>query len=151
MEKKRISKFKAYVVVMLLIIVALLIIRTPETVEAKQKTKNLTNYELMKQTVRKHYPGKKIRLINGDGWEDKTWKVILSRKNKNYVVVEKCTSIGNGTKHGWRKTKDGNKYIIGYNKKVPKGKKVVSYIIWNPYTDYCDDVTYVVDNKKVRG
>lgn len=150
MERKPRSKFKTYVIVMLLIITASLFV-SERNVAAKTKTDTATtDYKLMKKTVRQHYPGKKIKIVDGNGNEDKYWNVILHRKNKDYVVVEKVVSKGNGTRHGWYTTKDGNKYIIGYNKKVPKGKRVTSYVIWNPKTSYCDDVTYVVDNGKVR-
>lgn len=151
MERKPKCKFKTYVTVMLLLIVALLFFtERTETVEAKAKSEKTTDYQLMKKTVHKHYPGKKIKIIDGNGSEEKYWNVVLHRKNKSYVVVEKVVSVGNGTRHGWYTTKDGNRYIIGYNKKVPKGKRITSYVIWNPKTNYCDDVTYVVDNGKVR-
>lgn len=125
--------------------------KRPEIVSVAKETKEkTTDYQLMKKTVRKHYPGKKIKIVDGNGSEEKYWSVVLKRKNKKYVVVEKVVSTGNGTKHGWYKTADGNRYIIGYNRKVPKGKKVTSYVIWNPENNECDDVTYVVDNGKVR-
>ena len=39
---------------------------------------------------------------------------------------------------------------IKYNKKVKKGKRVISYCIYSPYNNYCDGVDFVVDNKMVR-
>ena len=133
-------------ILLTLLILAAFLIPMSENANAKSKT----DYQLMKQTVKENYGNKKIKLINGNGDEDAYWNVILHRKNKKYVVVEKVISKGNGTKHGWYKTANGNKYIIGYNKKVPKGKKVTSYIIWNPYSNECDVIDFVIDNGKVR-
>ena len=113
-------------------------------------TRAKSNWQIVQEIVEKHYPGKKIRIVSGNGKEDDFWKAISHRKNKSYVVVEKTISTGDGTKHGWYTTADGNKYIIGYNKKVSKGKRIVSYIIWNPESNECDTVDYVVDNSKAR-
>ncbi len=73
------------------------------------------------------------------------WEMIESRKGKPYIVVERIVSTSDGTGYGWYFD-----CIIGYNQKVPKGKKVVSYVIYNPVTNYCDDILYVVDNNKYR-
>lgn len=151
-KRKRISKFTTYVIIMLILITALLVVsKEPETANAgvRQYDKT-TNYKLMKSVVKKNYPTKKVKIVNGNGDEDKYWNVILSRKNKDYIVVEKVVSVGNGSKHGFYKTADGNEYIIGYNKKVTKGKRITSYIIWNPTSNECDDIAYVIDNNKVR-
>jgi len=115
-------------------------------VEAKPKT----DWEIVQQLCKKSK--KKIKLINSNKMTDKqAWKVIDNRKGKNYIVVEKIVSISNGRGYGWYSTKTkGSKYIIGYNKKIPKGRKVTSYVIWNPKTNICDDVLWVVDNQKYR-
>lgn len=73
-------------------------------------------------------------------------KKILHRKNKNYIVVEKVVSYSSGKKYGY--TKEG--YYIAYNKKVPKNKKVVSYFIYNPKTNYFDDILWAIDNNTYR-
>lgn len=39
---------------------------------------------------------------------------------------------------------------VKYNKKVKKGKKAISYFIYNPETNYCDDVVAVIDCGKIR-
>ena len=133
------------------LIAATAIIPACGAVEVEAKTKDLTNYELMKQTVRENYGDKEIKLVDGNGDEDRYWEIILHRKNKDYVVVEKVVSVGDGTDHGWYDTESGGHYIIGYNKTTRSGRKVVSYIIWNPENNQVDDVAYVVDHKKVRG
>lgn len=45
-------------------------------------------------------------------------------------------------------TKDG--YKIRYNKLVRKNKKHVVYLIYNPKTNYTDDIIAVISNNKVR-
>ena len=134
---------------LLMILLLTIIFFIPATANAQSNS--TTNYQLMQETVKNNYGNKKIKLVNGNGREDYYWNIVLHRKNKSYVVVEKVVSIGNGTRHGWYDTADGGHYIIGYNKRVPKGKRVISYVIWNPYTNEVDDVAFVIDNKMVRG
>ena len=73
--------------------------------------------------------------------------MITHRKGKKIVYIEKIVSISSGKNYGY--TKKGH-YYIAYNKKVKKGKRVVSYFVWNPNTNYCDDVIASVDNKMIR-
>ena len=109
-----------------------------------------TDWEIVQELCKK--TGKEIKLIKANKMTDKQyWKTLDNRKGKKYIIVEKVVSISNGKTHGWYSTKTkGSKYIIGYNKKVKKGKKVVSYIIWNPKSNICDDILWVVDNQKYR-
>lgn len=102
-----------------------------------------TNYQIVKAVCKRQYNKTKIKIVKG--YSLKTEKIITHRKGKNYIVVEKFVSYSYG-RYGY--SKDG--YYITYNKKVKRGKRVVSYCIYNPYTNYIDDVTFVVDNKKVR-
>lgn len=102
--------------------------------------KPTTDWGLVKSYCSKHYKGYKIKKV---GLFDKR---IDNRKGKKVVYVETIISVSNGRKGGIIK----GKWYIAYNKKVKKGKKVVSYCIYNPYTNYCDDVVAVVDNKKIR-
>ena len=74
-------------------------------------------------------------------------KKILNRKGKKIVYIEKVLSISSGKKYGY--TIKGHHYVR-YNKKVKKGNKVVSYFVWNPKTNYIDDVVAVADNKRIR-
>lgn len=107
------------------------------------KAESPQNYKLVKQTCLKNYGFNNIRIIKGH--PDKLHKIITHRKNKPYIVVEKITSWSCG-KYGF----DKYGFYIKYNKKVKEGKKVISYCIYNPYTNYFDDVDFVIDNKKVR-
>ena len=118
-------------------------------VEAKTYQPNSkTNWQVAKELCRKE-GYRKIKLICENDMTDKAfWKVVDNRREKPYIVVSKVYSISDGTGYGWYGTKTkGTNYIIAYNKRVPKGKRVLSYVIWNPKTNYCDDILYVVDNK----
>lgn len=102
--------------------------------------KKVTDKYLAKQWCRKHYPKCRVKFVKeGD-------QRINIRKGKRIVYVEVVKSRSRGGRHGT--TSLG--YCIGYNIKVSKGKRVTDYVIWNPYTDYCDDVVAVVDNARVR-
>ena len=72
-------------------------------------------------------------------------KVLNHHKGKMLVEVVKTKSIGKG----WGKTSKGLK--VRYNKKVKKGRKVTSYLIYDPRTNAPDAVIAVVDCKKLRG
>ena len=106
-----------------------------ESVSAK------SNIQIVKQLCKKFK--KPVKIISSNGNFVKT---ILHRKGKNYILVRKIVSYSSGKKYGW--TKDGQ--YIGYNKKVPKHKKVVSYFIYNPKTNYFDDLLWIVDNNTYR-
>lgn len=96
--------------------------------------------KLIREYCRKNYPKYTIRIVN-----DYYPKLMESRKGKKIVYVERFVSYSRG-KYGYSKK---GEYVC-YNKKVPKGKKVVSYFIYNPKTNYCDDVVAVIDCGKIR-
>lgn len=103
--------------------------------------KNLvTSRKLAKEYCKVNYPNHKIKFVKLNS------KKLLKRKGKKVVYIEKIISKSKG-RYGW--TTKGH-YYIAYNRKVKKGKKVVSYCVWNPYTNYCDDVVAVADNKQIR-
>lgn len=91
-----------------------------------------------------NYPNCKVKIIT---MNKKNWKKILKRKNKNIVYVEKCVTKSSGKNYGY--TIKGHNYVA-YNCKVKKNTKVTSYFVYNPYTNYSDDIVAVVDNKMVR-
>lgn len=102
--------------------------------------KKVTDKYLTKRWCAKRYPKCKVKFVKeGD-------QRINIRKGKRIVYVEVVKSRSRGKRHGT--TKLG--YVIGYNINVHKGKSITSYVIWNPYTDYCDDVVAVVDNGRIR-
>ena len=102
------------------------------------------NYRLVKKVCVENYGYNNIRIVKGC-YSKRARKIILHRKNKPYIVVEKFVSYSRG-RHGY----DKHGHYIKYNKKVKKGKRVISYCIYSPYNNYCDGVDFVVDNKMVR-
>ena len=106
----------------------------------------VTSKKLANAFAKANYSKCKVKFI-GQIDTKKEWKMITHRKGKKIVYIEKVVSISSGKNYGY--TKKGH-YYIAYNKKVKKGKKVTSYCIWNPYTNYDDDVVAVVDNKMIR-
>lgn len=139
------KKFKRAITILLILAIVL---GMTVTAQAGQKT----NWEITKELCRKSGYNK-IKVVDANKLTDKQfWKILDHRKGKSYIVVEKVVSVSDGTGYGWYSTKTkGTNYIIGYNKKVKKGVKVTSYVIWNPKTNICDDILYVVDNKMYRG
>ena len=101
----------------------------------------LTNKKIAKCYAKSHYSECKIKFFR-----HYNPKIIEHRKGTKVVWIWKIYSKSNGGKIGT--CDDGS--MIAYNKKVKKGKRVVSYCIYNPYSNYCDDVVAVVDNKKIR-
>lgn len=100
----------------------------------------MTSHKLARAYAKANYPKCKIVFVKmGD-------KRIDNRKGKKTVYIEKLVSKSRGS-YGY--TIKGH-YYIKYNKKVKKGNKVVSYLLWNPYTNYIDDVVAIVDCKKIR-
>lgn len=102
--------------------------------------KSLSDRQMVREYCRKHYKGYTIRYFTK--WNE---NVMSHRANRKIVYVEKMISYSKG-KYGY--TKEG--YYIKYNKRVKKGKKVISYCIYNPKNNSCDDVIAVVDNKILR-
>lgn len=122
------------------LIIATLILAISFTFPSVSCAKSVTNWTLVKYFCKDYYKGYKIVKVNFDD------KRLQKRTGKRVIYVEKVVSISNGKGGG----KIKGKWYIAYNKKVKKGKKVVSYCIYNPKTNYCDDVIAVVDNKMIR-
>lgn len=112
------------------------------TTEAKPADENLA---ITKKIAYRQY-GKPIKIFNGNITSvAKARKLILQRKGKPYVLVEKNTSVSRGI-YGVIQ----GKWITRYNKYVQPGKRVISYYIYNPGSNYIDDVSFVIDNGKWR-
>ncbi len=84
-----------------------------------------------------------LEIVDGD---DLTAEYIESRDIRHSILVE----------HAWS-TSDGNGYgtfadgcTTAYNATVPEGRTVHSYYVYNPYTDYVDDVEAVIDCGAIR-
>jgi hypothetical protein len=98
------------------------------------------DYALVKSYCKANYPNHKVVMFT-----KYNVKVMEHRANKKVVYVEKFVSYSKG-KYGYSKKGE----YVKYNKRVKKGKKVISYFVYNPYTNYCDDVVAVVDNHRIR-
>lgn len=105
------------------------------TFKGKRVVDCVTDRQLVKHYCKKHFPKRKIKFVKEND------RRLMKRKSKKYVYVEKIVSKSNKTSKG---------YYIAYNIKVPKEKRVVSYAIWNPRNNICDDVVAVVDNGIIR-
>lgn len=123
-------------------IVAVIFIFTLSTANVYAASKK-TNYQMMKKICRFYHKTPKIV----SGRFSSIEKTITHRKNKKYIIVEKIVSISAGGRKGY----DKYNQLITYNKKVKKGKKIVSYLIYNPKTNYSDDIIFKIDNNIVTG
>ena len=106
-----------------------------------------TNKDLSVATtyISRHYPGYKVRFVP-EG-KPNTMK-LRTRKGKRVVYVEVLKGNLKGKRRSWGITTKGS--YITYNRRVKKGKRITSYCIWNPNTNYTDDVVAVVDNGFIR-
>lgn len=99
-------------IVTILIAITLFLICNMDT-EAKAKPKECVRVE--KQIMKKY--GKRVRFYDTKDIDE---YIIVTRKDKKRVVVERAT-------------------------KFRKGNKVVSYLVYNPATYYIDDVIERID------
>lgn len=77
--------------------------------------------------------------------EKLTNKMLKQRRKNGIIYVEKIISISCGT---YGRTDDGG--FIRYSKKTRVGKKVKSFLVYNPESKAVDDVIAVVDHKMIR-
>lgn len=101
---------------------------------------NLNDCDIVKKYIKDNYPNCEVVFLNQYDEE-----IIEHRKDTNIVYVEKFISYSKGN-YGYNK----DNIYVKYNTEVAKGEKVISYFIYNPYTNYCDDVVAVVDNHEIR-
>ena len=116
---------------LILIITLLLIASTPVFA--------VTNIQLVKKYTRTQYPDKKLRIVS----QEKVGRAFTHRRNK-YVYVIKFKAKSRGT---YGITKTGS--YIRFNNRVKKGKWVYMYYVYNPYSNYEDDVVARIGNSKI--
>lgn len=138
------NKIKGCAIINILLVICILF--STVVVDAKAPSDKV----LIKQYCNRHYHGYKIKYFTK--WND---KVMYHRANKKVVYVEIEKSISSGKidpRNGmcWGYVKGQHYYKNWYNKRVKKGKIVTSYYIYNPYSNYEDDIVAVIDNKKIR-
>ena len=100
--------------------------------------------------ISRNYPGYKVKFCS----EGKPNTLRLrTRKGKRIVYVEVLRSTCKGNLKNragsWGATKKYHSYIT-YNKRVKRGKTVKSYCIYNPNSNYTDDVVAVIDSGMIR-
>ena len=100
-----------------------------------------TNVELINRFCRTNYPGKTVKIVNQ---VKVNYHTFTNRKGKRYVYVIKFRAKSAGT-GGY--TKSGA--FVRFNKANPIGKWVYVYYIYNPYTNFEDDVVARVSNGKI--
>lgn len=98
-----------------------------------------TNIQLVKNYARTKYPSKNLRIVP----QGKVDRAFTHRRNK-YVYVIKFKAKSRGT---YGITKTGS--YIRFNKPVKKGKWVYMYYVYNPYSNYEDDVVARIGNNKI--
>lgn len=131
----------------LLLILAVIMMFAVNPVSAKANTNK--DLSIATTYISRHYPGYKVRFVP----EGKPSMMKLrTRKGKRIVYVEvlKSNAKGNlqGKRRSWGITTKGS--YITYNRRVKKEKRIKSYCIWNPNSNYSDDVVAVVDNGMIR-
>ena len=109
-----------------------------------------SDYDIAKSYAKSHYPNCKVVLL-----KSYNAKKIEHRKGKHIVYIELCISTSSGKKDKcngmyWGYIKGQHYYKTWYNTKVKKGVTVKQYLIYNPNTNYCDDIAAVVDNHRIR-
>lgn len=112
--------------------------------------KSTSDKQIVKEYCKHYYKGYKVKYFTK--WNDKT---MSHRANKKIVYVQIEESVSSGkvdSRNGrcWGYIKGQHYYKTWYNKKVKKGETVKSYYIYNPNTNYEDDIVAVVDNKTLR-
>lgn len=105
--------------------------------------KHFKDRRAIRHFIEETYP-ESYRVICIPGRRLKAGK-LRKRRRRNIVYVAKWVSFSRGRKGV---TRDGKR--IRYNKKVKRGKKVFSYLIYDPRTGKEDNVAAVVDNGRIR-
>ena len=100
-----------------------------------------TNVELINRFCRTNYPGKTVKIVNQGKLNYHTF---TNRKGKRYVYVIKFRARSCGT-YGYTKTHS----YVRFNKANPRNKWVNVYYIYNPHTNYEDDVVARISNNKI--
>ena len=117
----------------LLILFAALLLATPVSA--------MSNMQLIKRYCKQNYPEKQIRIVQQGKLN---YKQFTHRKGKRYVYVIKFRAKSRGD---YGITKTGS--YIRFNNRVKKGKWVYMYYVYNPYSNYEDDVVARIGNSKI--
>ena len=102
-----------------------------------------SDIQLVEEYCEENFSSYEVVYFLSENWEEET---ICNRADTGKIYVEIFVSYSNGG--NWGENEEG--WGVAYNTDVPKGEKVISYIIYNPNTNYIDDAIAVVDNGKIR-
>ena len=98
-----------------------------------------TDKDAAKEWAQANYPSCEVKFVK------EMSPKLDKRANKNIVYIEVIHSVSAGGRDGW------SKYgYLRYTKAVRKGKASISYAIWNPFNNSCDDIVAFVDHGKIR-
>ena len=122
-----------------LIMVTLIVCMMTAVVPVSAKTPK-SDIQIVKMLCKKQH--KPYKIVNS------YTKAVRNRKGKQTLFVEKVISFSNGKGGRNAGGYDKNGCYTAYNKRVPKGRKVVSYIIYSNKTNEPDDILWAVDNGK---
>ena len=125
--------------IVFLVVIAIFISGIISTDNAITEKSTISDEEILEFYVERNYPGYDIVITDYDSIPE-------DRVSETKIYVEKSESVSSGNAYGY--SDDG--YYIVYNCPVEKGKTVISYCIYNPHTNYIDDVVAVVDNGEIR-
>lgn len=106
----------------------------------------ITNKDVIKQYIKESFTIEADYRIVFVKSEKLTSKMLKQRKRDGIIYVEKITSTSCGGKYG--RTDDGG--FVRYNKKTRIGRKVKSFLVYNPESKAVDDVIAVIDHKMIR-
>ena len=135
------NTLKSYSIYILLF-VALTVCSTIETHAQVSKQ----DMKVIKTFANRNYKGYKISIKQAEKRQD---RVILNRKGKHVLYIDEFTTKSYG-KYGKVTTKGiykGN--VISYAKHHRKGKTVKVYLIYNPNSNYIDDLVASVECGKI--
>lgn len=115
------------------------------TLPMNNQAAEITNKDVVNQYIEESFMAEadyRTVFINSEKLSN---KMLRKRKKEGIIYVEKVISTSCGT---YGRTDDGG--FVRYNKKTRVGRKVKSFLVYNPESKAIDDVIAVVDHKLIR-
>lgn len=136
--------FKAasfYILIFVTLIICSRIQAEAATVKASRADK-----KAIQQYIKNSYgKGYRYRIIKGGTCDN----ALAKRKGSKTVMVEQFRTRSKG-KTGIVISGPCKGYVVGYARRQGKGKTVVTYLVYSPYSNAMDDITAIVTKGKVR-
>lgn len=122
---------KNFKIWMVLLLIILILFSSATNVEAAYK--NLKKYRKAAEKIEKEYG------LNAIDSSKLTYKMITHRKHT--VILERCIGkVRNKNKDGKVLNSNEGYYISYEGVKCKKGDIVITYFLWNPENNICDDI-----------